>query len=169
MYSFISPEPVHPITGLATIGGFVGSIFGLAAYEWARAEIDSKQTFVASLCHVVTDNQEESLLSIGYGTVLGFGYPHLLWEFGRLRGRDTFLFGPIEWARNGLPSTVVYVSGLVVVTILFIWIRSRRSDSVRFDGNRFAALVLGFVTYVFWLFVTTGYAGTVWFRIIPAG
>ena len=168
VYSFVAPEPAQPITGLATIGGFLGSVLGLAAYEWARAAIDSQPTFLDSLQYVLADNRAESILAIGYGTVLGFGYPRLFWEFGRLSGRNTFLFGSIRWARNGLPSVVAYVFGLGVLTTLFIWVRSRITDTVRFDGNRVAALVLGFVTYTFWLFVSTGYAGTIWFRVIPS-
>lgn len=168
LYSFVSPTPVHPITGLATIGGAVGSGLGLTAHGWARADTDSETTFLASLRRVLYDDIDGSVLPVAYGTVAGFGYPRLLWELGELVGPEDFLFGAIIWARNGLPSTVVYAAGLFVIGILFVRLRSLGSPSNRLNGNRFAAIVLGYVTYTFCLFVLTGYAGTVWFRVIPS-
>lgn len=167
-YSFVSPTPVQPISGLATFGGFLGTIIGLAAVRWALATPDDERTFVKSLIHLLRHERSRSILIIAYGTVLGFGYPRIFWELGSLYGSNRYLFGSIIWARNGLPSVVSYVFVLFIFGTLLFWVASRRRDIGGFDGQRFAAIVLGFVTYAFWLFLATGYAGTVWFRLIPA-
>lgn len=168
LYSFVSPTPVQPISGLATIGGFLGSAIGLAAFRWARVAPEDERTFVESLSHTLVRDRDESALVIAYGTVLGFGYPRIVWELGTMSGFGGYPFGPIRWAPNGLPSVVVYVFVLFILWTVFFWVYVRQRERGRFGGNRFAALVLGFVTYTVCLFLATGYAGTVWFRVLPA-
>ncbi|MFC7071751.1 hypothetical protein ACFQJ7_09905 [Halovenus rubra] len=168
LYSFVTPTPVQPISGLATLGGFVGSAIGLAAFRWARVTPEHEPTFVEALSRSLFRDRDESALVIAYGTVLGFGYPRIIWELGTLWGFGGYPFGPIRWARNGLPSVVVYVFVVFILSAVFLGVYVRQRESDRFGGNRFAALVLGFVTYTFCLFVATGYAGTVWFRVLPA-
>lgn len=167
-YSFVSPTPVQHISGLAVFGGFLGSILGLAAVRWARAGPDDNRTFIKSLFHILHHDRSKSALTIAYGTTLGFGYPRVFWELGSLFGSDRYLFGSIFWARNGLPSVVLYVFVLFVFGTLFLWLLPHQSGVSRFNGHQFAAIVLGFVTYAFWLFLATGYAGILWFRLIPA-
>lgn len=165
IYSFVSPTPVQPLSGLAIVGGFFGSTIGLAAFRWARAPPGDERGFVESLASILVRDRDESALVIAYGTVLGLGYPRLFWELGSLRGSGGYLLGSIKWARNGLPSVVVYVS-VFFAGVLVYWTVVRRDD--RLSRNRFAALVLAFVTYAFCLFLATGYAGRVWFRLIPS-
>ncbi len=167
-YSFVSPTPVHPITGLATVGGVAGSMLGLVAYEWADASVDADPTFRETVRRVLWQERAESVLVVGYGAVMGFGYPRLFWEAGEFVGTDGFLFGDIVWARNGLPSVVAYVFALFVLAVVLQRFQLRGQQADRLGGQRFAALVLGFVTYAFCLFLATGYAGIAWFRLIPA-
>lgn len=168
LYSFASPTPVHPITGLATLGGAFGSVFGLTAYEWARSDDGLKPTFLGTMRRVCWDELDESILVVGYGAVFGFGYPRLFWEFGELVGADGFLFGDLIWARNGLPSVVAYTFGIFLCVLVASRLQSRQRGTGPLGGQRFAALVLAFVTYAFCLFVLTGYAGLLWFRVIPS-
>lgn len=165
-YSFVAPRPVHPITGLATVGGLLGSALGYAAFLWAIADEDDG--YVTTFGRTLRRRFDETVLIVGYGSVFGFGYPRLFWELGAVAGRPEFLFGPILWARNGLPSVAAYVFVLFLVTVVFSRIREEETEVDRPPGQRFAALVLGFVVYAFCLFVATGYAGLLWFRVTPS-
>lgn len=166
-YSFVSPEPVQPITGLATIGGFLGGGLGLAAYDWALGG-ERGSRFGASVGRVVRQDVDGAMLVVAYGTVLGFGYPRLFWELGVQTGQNDFLFGPIGWANAGMLSVVSYVFVVFLVGLVLLWRGSGEGRFGRFDGPRFAAFVLGYVVCVACLFVATGYAERLWYRLIPS-
>jgi len=164
-YSALSPTPVHPITGLATVGGFLGSLLGVAGYQWVRTDSGDGPGYLDTLERCLRDETSETVFVASYGTTLGFGYPRMLWELGSLLGRDGFLIGPITWARYGLPSVAMYVGVLFVGSVLWRWIGAwRRGDRV--SGQCFGALVVGFGTYAFVLFAATGFALTVWFPLL---
>ena len=165
VYSFVSPTPVNPITGLATVGGFAGGALGMAAYEWAVDDA-GPTGFGAVLRRVVRRDVDTVDLVVGYGTVLGFGFPRLYWELGVWAGKDDFLFGTITWATGAMLSVASYV--FVVFLVGLVLYRRQLDGSEAIGGHRFAALVLGYVTYAACLFVATGYAERFWFHLIPS-
>lgn len=168
LYSFVVPEPVQPVTGLATVGGLVGSILGLAAYDWAVHAGGPQPRFEHALGRVLRGEVEDTGLVVGYGTAFGFGFPRVFWELGVLVGRGDFLFGTLVWAEGALLSVVVYVFGLFALGAVTIR-RSLRYQSDRgMDGGLFAAVVLGYVTYGASLFLATGFAKRLWYHAIPS-
>lgn len=168
LYSFVSPSPVHPITGLAAVGGLLGSALGLAACEWVLADDGAGRTFAATTRRVLLEETDESVLVVAYGTVVGFGYPRAIWEVGRFVGRDGFPFGQIVWAQNGIPSVVAYVVPFFLAGLAIVRRRLGQLGAARLGGRRFAAIVLGYVAYTACLIAMIGFAGHVWFRVVPA-
>ncbi|WP_436926747.1 hypothetical protein [Halosimplex amylolyticum] len=165
LYSFVSPTPVHPLTGLGTVGGLVGSCLGVGAYEWVRRDDGSGPGYAETMRRVVSRERERAIFVVSYGTTLGFGYPRLYWELSAAFGRESFLLGPITWARYGLPSVGVYVSVLFLGHLGWVVARCRRRGR-RLGGRRFAALVLGYLVYALCLFLATGLVVTVWDRLL---
>lgn len=164
LYSFLTARPVHPITGLAAVGGFVGSVLGLAGYRWATE--DSPEGFRTAVGQVLRREVDGADLVVGYGMVLGFAYPRVLWELGMVTGSD-WLFGTIRWAEGGLLSVVTYVFVLFLVSLVQLSQNVRRADG-RLDGSPVAAVVFAYVFYAACLFVATGYANRLWYHLIPS-
>jgi len=167
VYSFVSPTPVHPVTGLATIGGLVGSTLGIGVREWARLDDGDGPSYRETLRKLLWSARRQTVIIVGYGTALGFGYPRLFWELGTTLGYDGFPWGPITWLRYGVASVGLYVAVLFIVCVVLVNLRLRRHDA-RLDGRRFTALLSGFVIYAVVLVLATGLAATVWFRVIPS-
>ena len=168
LYSFVTPWPVHPITGLATLGGVVGAAFGLVAYEWAVAGGGRSAGLLATARRVFRADLDATVFVLGYGAAFGFGYPRLLWELGDLVGREGFLLGPVVRARTGWLSVVAYVAAVFLVSVLVRRVQRGTRDQGPPRGRRVAALAFAHVCYGLCLFVATGLAGAVWFRVIPA-
>lgn len=165
LYSFVSAAPIHPVTGLATIGGFGGAILGLGAFEWASDE--RGRTFRQVLRSVRRGDVDDLALVVGYGTIFGFAYPRVFLELGLVL-RGEWLFGVVTWAVGGMLSAVTYVFVLFLASLLLFGRRLRRRRDGAIDGQQFAALVLGYVVYTACLFVATAYANRLWYHLIPS-
>jgi len=165
LYSLAATTPVHPITGLATVGGFVGAALGRSAYEWARVDEGDGPGFRSTVRGIWLRDRDAAVFVVGYGTTLGFGYPRLYWELSTALGREGFLLGPISWARYGLPSVALYGAVIFVAHAGFLAVRRWRRGR-RLGGTQFAALVLGHLAYGLCLFLATGLAVTVWDRVV---
>ena len=166
-YSFVWPDPVNPITGLATVGGFVGSILGLTAFDWATVDRGG-QRFERSLGRVLRGEVEDMGLIVGYGTAFGFGFPRVFWELGTVAGWGGFLFGSLAWAESALLSVVTYVFVLFVLGMVTIRRSLRYKTGYGMDGPLFAAIVMGYATYAGSLFLATGFANRLWYHVIPS-
>ncbi|QLH77947.1 hypothetical protein HZS55_11845 [Halosimplex rubrum] len=162
--SLAAGRPAHPVTGLATVGGFAGSVLGFSAYQWSRPG-GGTGGYVAAVRRVVGRDVEASALFVAAGTVFGFGYPRLFWEVGRAFGPGGFPLGPVTWVRSGVASVALYVLPALAATVAAAWLRDRRDE--RLDGGLVAAVVFGYATYAACLALATGLAATVWFRVVP--
>jgi hypothetical protein len=169
VYSFVSPRPVHPITGLSTFGGVLGAAGGRAVYAWTRADDGDGPTFGATTRRVLGRELDESVLVIAYGTTLGFGYPRLFWELGRLLGREGFLFGSLLRAQTGVVSVVPYVLAVFLVSLGVLWHRRSVAGTGATWRNELPALVIGHVVWGSCLFLATGVAGSLWARVFAGG
>ena len=172
--SVVSPWLVHPITGLATLGGLGGAALGLVAAEWvdstdrAGPEALARAVFVEAFEHAV--------FVLGYGAVLGFGYPRLFWELGQLGGQEGFLLGPLVRPLAGWLSVFAYVGAIFLVSLLVRrrWLRGGPAAttvaSTETDREprspSLLALVAAHACYGLCLFLATGLASGLWFQAL---
>lgn len=162
--SLVSGDPtVQPITGLATLGGLLGTTLGyLVVLRIAGPATDST---------VIGDDWTEwdprdPLFAVGFGTLLGFAYPRLIWNAGLLVGAAGYPFGRIVRPLAALPSVAAYVAVIIVVNYSLYWIGLRLPDDQDLDSRFVVALVYAHAVYAVSLYVLTGLAGPVWFQFL---
>lgn len=161
LYSFVSPTPVQPLTGLATVGGLTGSIAALALRDWLR------ESAVRSVRATLLSDTDRSLPVLAYGTLLGFGFPRVMWEVGTSVGRDGFLLGSVVTPVDGFVNVLFYVVLVFVVSVGLLAL-VRREGPGRPSGDTLVTAALGHAAYALFLFGATGFAGLLWFRLIPS-
>lgn len=167
VYSFIEPSPVQPITGLSTAGGLIGSLVAIAAGTRFLNNRGSKHAR-SSLRESLVSERDRSVVLLAYGTLLGFGFPRLMWEVGVALGGDGFPFGSITTLFGALPTVGVYVFGVFVVSALLTVAQRTRDGSNSPSNDLLSALALGHVTYALVLVLATGLASSLWFAVIPS-
>jgi len=183
--SFVTPTPVRPITGLATVGGLVGSIAGFVVGQAIRegdsvstvGGADSGSLFTGSgsspgdpvelVRSALSADRDRLLFVVSLGTVAGFAFPRVMWEVGLLMGSDGFPFGSIATISGAVPTAVFYV---VIISVLagVLTVVNRGSGDIRLNNSLVRSFLLGFILYAGVLALSTGLAGVLWFRIIPS-
>lgn len=164
-FSFISPKPFHPITGLAAFGGLVGSVFGYATLT--ADATDSVEAIVGRFHRRVLENVDQSVVILAYGTTIGFAFPTIFRIGGQLLGGGQWVFGPVTTLGNTLLSLALFGVVLAVVNygVLSVYPRVVPGETVAYQWHRF---VLAHVAYAVPLLVLTGLARSVWFGVVPS-
>lgn len=159
-YSFVSVDPVHPITGLATVGGFIGTL--------AAIVIDSRvrNGHIALITSQALSNLEETLPLLAYGTLWAFLFPTVFRVGGRLLTGNTWLFGVVTSLGPAFLSAGLYVSVLTAMTALSIRVATTMGPEQR--RQTFRRLAIGGAVYATALIIATGFAQYLWYRVIPA-
>jgi hypothetical protein len=168
-YSFVEPSPVQPLTGLSTLGGLLGSLAAIVTGTWVldtqRSERDVSWEWVQE---AITADTDRTLIVLAYGSLLGFGFPRIMWEFGSALGNDGFLFGPITTLPGSLLTGSVYVLCILAVNLLVLTLRAQRKGSDTLSRQVLSAVTAGHFAYVFFLVFATGFASSLWFPVIPS-
>lgn len=160
LFSFFASTPVHPITGLATIGGLTGSIL---AYPFV-VQFLSDSSDISPSRNRIQPNKDSWWSICAFGTFAAFGFPTLFRVSGALFG-DSWLFGPVTTMGNSLISVTVFLGllfsfGAVVSTF--------NSVNITKDRRRYQLLVTGILLYGASLLLATGLASQLWWKIIPS-
>lgn len=167
-YSFLSKDPVHPITGLSTIGGFVGSLLAIsAARRFSRADDPGLDCPAGE----TTRNLRPSgrgVIAVAYGTALAFVFPTLFRVGGALLTSQQWLFGSVADLEPAVISVSLYIIGVFILTTAAVWVLRQRTDGPNLDGNLVATLVLVHLLYAACLVVANGLATRIWFSVIPS-
>lgn len=149
-YSFVSPQPVHPISGLAAIGGFLGTTLGYAVFV-STATHDSGVRE-----HLIT-NLDQSIVVISYGTTIAFAYPTIFRIGGQLLTREMWLFGPVVTPLNALLSISVLLPVVFAVSYGLLRMFSEGLGGQPLE-SQVKQLVLAHVVYGLCLVLLTGFA-----------
>jgi hypothetical protein len=109
LVSFVTVDPVHPITGLATLGGCLGAAlaFPSAAVRIAGQGHAEHEGIVGASVGALRDEPSLSVVVIAYGSVMAFVYPTLFRIGGTLLGSQ-WVFGPADQATAALLSALLF-------------------------------------------------------------
>ena len=164
--SFVGSQLVHPITGLATLGGFLGALLafpGTASLMLDRSENRSDETVLGMSLRALRDQRSLSLLAVTYGTVLGFAYPTLFRIAGTVVG-SPWLFGVVTELGAGIVSVVT----LTLLSLGVTWFLATRTADLHLDRERIIHLVSGHAVFATTLLLATGLASSLWYGLLPA-
>lgn len=168
VHSFVSPQFIHPITGLSTLGGLIGAVLGWVALGLINVPAKQSSGLASVLHQLGRQHRRRTIFVLAYGATLGFGYPRLFWELGRMRGVDGFLLGPIVQPWSGVLSVIAFVSLILTVNLVFFSKQQRGPGNT--SGHRiryFLASLFAHACYGTCLFVATGFAELIWYQAIP--
>jgi hypothetical protein len=167
-YSFLSKDPVHPITGLSTIGGFVGSVLAIAAGR--RYGPADGPGLVSPAGEMTWDLRLSGLgvIAIAYGTVLAFVFPTLFRVGGAVLTPQQWLFGSVAGLESAVLSVSLYIIGMFIVAMVTVWVLRQGTEGPRLDENIAATLVLVHLLYAACLAVANGLATGLWYSFIPS-
>lgn len=156
-FSFVTRQPVQPISGLATFGGFLGALGAVAVWHETSASAEPLERWLRS-------HEERVLVLVSLGTFAGFVYPRLFWELGS----NGFLFGSLTSLSGSIPATVVYVGGLLALTVVVLKSDLSANRFLPLTEGRLRRLSAGFAVYGLCLLIATGLAEGLWYVFIPA-
>jgi len=164
IYSFVSSQPVHPISGLAAFGGFFGTaiVLRLQHRDAQRVRLRPPRSFQAWL----KTHSSRVVLTLTLGTGAGFLFPRIAWQLGIMAGQGGFLLGPIIRPGGAIVSVTAYVSIAFVVTAAVLTLSRERWRTP--DGMSLRRLGLDFGIYGLCLLVATGFADILWYSILPS-
>lgn len=123
--------PLNPITvrqALAITGGVLGSLLSfLTVGRWLTLEqvLDSEPGSTDTDASTATPTKYDpswGVLWIGYGTFWGLAYPLVFYFAYKLTGvgQGWHLLGDIATLRGGLPSILVFIPGLYVISMIVL-------------------------------------------------
>lgn len=157
-YSFVSAQPVHPISGLAAIGGLLGSALGYGILTGARVE---------GLRVHSRENTDQFVSVLAYGTTIAFAFPTIFRVGGQLLGDGMWLFGPVVTPWNSLVSVTLLVGAVFGVSAV-LSVVSSGIPGMASDRHGLQRLAVAHVVYAIALVVLTGLAQGIWFAVIPS-
>jgi len=171
VYSFLSPALMAPITGLSTIGGFVGAVIaGPLLFQQITADpsADPAVSFVA--WDVLTGETLPRYPVVLIPTFLAYLYPTGCRVGGLFLTGDSWLFGPPTSVVSALLSVTVFVGMVFLGTLAGAgaYRRYRDDPGSGLDEDLLWTLVYGHLLYAVAIFVATGLADSVWYDLIPA-
>lgn len=147
LYSFVSPEPVQPITGLATCGGLTGSVVSVVLFHWANSS-DRNISGVTALLHtVVSKDRSELIHVITFGTVFGFGFPRVVWETGTIAGQQRLTVGPDSSIKVTLIAVFLYSIAIFLLCLLLLGVANRSQKTQSLSAELFVATALANIAY----------------------
>lgn len=167
LYSFVSRDPVHPITGLSTVGGLLGS---LLAYPFFSRSLlgDRTDTDSASRRPVFDPSNGTWWAVIGLGTAAAFAFPTLFRIAGRVLDSSQWLFGTTTTMSGAAPSVALFITVLFGVNTTVVAVFAVRASTTGDRRRRYLSLVLAHVVYALAILIANGLAADVWSTFIPA-
>lgn len=164
LYSFVDQRLLHPITGLATIGGFLGAVLGFSGIlRLIFDESDDSRTVFAASLTAIQEASPLAVLAVTYGTVLAFAYPTLFRTLGTVAG-SPWLFGPI----TDLPAATVSVVVFVLLVFLMTYVFMALITNQELEPSQISQLAAGHAVYGALILLATGLASSVWYQFITA-
>jgi hypothetical protein len=168
-YSFLSKDPVHPITGLSTVGGFFGAIVVLPVLGRRFGAADSTRSSAGPALPGLFGWSPKGVLGIvTYGTLWGFLFPTLFRVGGRVFTAEQWLFGSVSGFQGALLSATLFVVGLFGMATVALFASSRHGIIGEWNASLVRTLALAHVGYGVSLVLATGLARALWFHIIPS-
>lgn len=169
LFSFVSPALFHPITGLAAVGGFIGSTLAMPLLMHRTGTdrpLPSAGSYRDALRDVFHGRVDHALSVITTFTIVAYLYPTVLRVSGAVLFDDRWIFGPVTTIPATVPSLLVYVGGSCLLGMALVRLFDRRYLGQEFDGRLWTTIAAGFIIYGFALFVTTGFAQSLWFKLM---
>lgn len=171
-YSFVASTPVHPITGLSTLGGLVGSIgvfvaFGDRMTPDGMGPWDGLAPDAGPRARLLAD-QGWTLRVVAYGTICAFLFPTTFRVGGQLLTPGPWLFGPISVLGSAALQVPLFVAGLYALSVSLLSVASRRSGLGGLTTETLRDLAVVHFLYGFSVLLATGLAEALWFRVIPS-
>lgn len=166
LYSFFSVQPLHPITGLSTIGGLVGSILALSFVVPRVTPGYDSEGIVDTARTLLTRDTVWTLPIITGGTFAAFLFPTIFRVSGAALG-DPWLLGVVTELRFALPSVAVFTLALLGMTIVLFRHLPQLSEWTM-DNDLLEAIATSYGIYGSMLLIANGLAKALWFSVIPA-
>jgi hypothetical protein len=167
-YSFVSKDPVHPITGLSAIGGVLGTLAGIPVLDRHLGGPDSPENGGSRLLAPIKRAPGTVLLLLAYGTAWAFVFPTLVRVGGRFVTPDQWVFGAISRFTPALLSVGLFVTALFALTTLALVGHRRHRGAAAMDTDLLLSLVRAHLRYGLAILVLTGFAASLWFPLIPS-
>jgi hypothetical protein len=170
LFSFVSVDPVHPLTGLATLGGCLGAAlaFPSAAVRIAGRGHAEHEGIVGASVGALRDEPSLSLIVIAYGSMTAYVYPTLFRIGGTLLGSSQWVFGTISQVPAALLSAVLFAVLLGALSYGFLRVFSDELRQTPPVANETALLAVSHAVYAVAVFVATGLSSSLWYQLIPS-
>lgn len=165
-YSFISRQPVQPISGLGAIGGLLGAFLGFPglAARFVASDETHPLNFPRRWWNALRQQRRPTLLAVTYGTLMGFLFPKIIWVLGGWEWPFGTLGEPL-WSFLYIAFFVGVMSA--IGSVIVVVHQFRDADGFPILGT-VVDIVYGHAVYAFFLFAMTGLAVRLWYRVIPS-
>lgn len=168
-YSFVSQTPVHPITGLSTIGGAVGALAAFLVYAYRmRSPEGPEGTGEARFRERLVADQEWTLAVVAYGTFSAFLFPTVFRVGGRYVTEGYWLFGSIDSLGYASLQVPLFVAGLYALSVNLLSVVHRRYGQRELPTATLRDLAVAHLLYGIPVLLATGLAQALWYRVMPA-
>lgn len=159
-YSFVSRQPLQPISGLATFGALCGTVAALGVLYGRSPTSKTPGAWVQA-------HSSSLIRLLSVGTFVGFVYPRIMWTAGQATGQSGFLFGSLTTLSGALPATLLYTGSLYVGSMIIARLGSRLGIFPVITQADFLRLLPLMAVYGLSLLLATGLADQLWYEFIP--
>lgn len=166
VYSFVSIDPLHPITGLSTIGGLLGSLLVFPGMAHRLRTADTDRGHVAATRHALRHEGNRSLVVVSLATLAAFLFPTIFRVGGAMLTGEQWLLGVVAAPVGAAASVAAYVGAMLVVSTALAALLRRGEGTL--TVRRVGLLVGAHAVYALALLVANGLAQDVWYSVVPS-
>lgn len=168
-YSFVALKPVHPLTGLSTVGGLAGTLAAFHVYVYRMGPRDGPPpNQVEGLRERLLADQEWTLGVVAYGTFWAFLFPTMFRVGGRYVTAGDWLFGSISIFGNAALQVPLFVAALYALSVNLLSVVRRGTGETELPPETLRDLAVAHVLYGLPVLLATGLAQALWYHVIPA-
>lgn len=173
-FSFVSRTLVHPITGLATVGGAVGTIGALigVGYRISPERAGGEDPFLLRPLPFLAAKSEGSrdmtLTVVAYGTFCAFLFPTAFRLGGRYVTGGDWLLDPVSTLPGAALQVPLFVAGLYLTSVGLLAVARLRVGEPGWTPETLRELAVAHLVYGVAVLLATGLADALWYLAIPA-